>query len=82
MAKGDILCVSVRLQSMYRISDKAFKAIDFNGNEDILPASQVFGPDYDVVKSEAWWVAKWILSKKKITWTDKKQRWFKPYGQN
>lgn len=78
MAKGDVLCVSVRLESMYQISDKAFKARDFNGNEDIIPASQVFGIDYDVVKSEAWWISKWILEKKKITYSVKKTAWFSP----
>ena len=78
MAKGDVLCVSVRLESMYQISDKAFKARDFNGNEDIIPASQVFGIDYDVVKSEAWWISKWILEKKSITYSGKKTAWFSP----
>lgn len=76
MAKGDVLCVSVRLESMDQISDKAYVARDFNGNEDVIPASQVFGIDWDVAKSEAWWISKWILEKKKITYSAKKTAWF------
>jgi hypothetical protein len=71
-----VKCCSVRLQSLIQISDKAFKATDFNGNSDIIPASQVYGPDYDVQKSEAYWIAAWILEKKDITYTGKKVAWF------
>ena len=48
------LCFSVRLESLVRISDKAFKATAFDGSSDIIPASQVFGRDYEVQKSDAW----------------------------
>lgn len=72
-----MLCYSVRLASMERISPLAFKAIDFNGNTDIIPASQVMGRDYDVEKSDAWWISAWILEKKCITYTDKKKATFK-----
>ena len=71
-----ILCASVRLDLMFKISDKAYKACDFNGNEDIIPASMVFGHDYEVQKCEAWWIAVWILEKKHITWSAKKTAWF------
>lgn len=71
-----ILCASVRLDLMVKISDKAYKAYDFNGNEDIIPASMVFGQDYEVQKSEAWWIAEWILEKKSIIWSGKKTAWF------
>ena len=47
------LCYSVRLESLVRISDKAFKATAFDGSQDIIPASQVFGRDYEVMKSDA-----------------------------
>lgn len=45
----------MRLSSLTRISDKAFRATCFDGSTDILPASQVFGVDYDVQKSDAYW---------------------------
>lgn len=55
------LCYSVRLESLVRISDKAFKATAFDGSSDIIPASQVFGRDYDVMKSYSWWISAWIM---------------------
>lgn len=73
-------CYSVRLESIVKISDKAYKVRSYNGAEDIIPASQVYGRDYDVVKSEAYWIAAWILPKKKIQWSDKKEAWFDDKG--
>ncbi len=69
-------CYSVRLESLVNISDKAFKACSFNGSEDIIPKSQVFGRDWDVIKSEAYWIAAWILEKKNIQYSTKKEAWF------
>lgn len=69
-------CFSVRLKSLVPISAKAYVAEDFNGNEDIIPASQVFGQDWDVINSEAWWISEWILQKKKITYSNKKEAMF------
>ena len=74
------LCYSVRLDSLVRISDKAFKATAFDGSSDIIPASQVFGMDYDVQKSNAWWISAWILEKKNIQYSGKKQAWFDENG--
>lgn len=70
-----IKCISVRLESLVSISDKAFKARDFSGNEDIIPKSQVYGQDWDVIKSEAYWISAWVLEKKGII-TGKKFAWF------
>ena len=70
------LCYSVRLESLVRISDKAFKATAFDGSSDIIPASQVFGRDYDVMKSDAYWISAWILGK----YSGKKQAWFDENG--
>ena len=72
------LCYSVRLESLVRISDKAFKA--FDGSSDIIPASQVFGRDYEVMKSDAYWISAWILEKKSIQYSGKKQAWFDENG--
>lgn len=70
------LCYSVRLESLVRISDLAFKARAFDGSEDILPKSQVFGVDHDVQKSDAWWITAWILEKKNLQYSCKKAAWF------
>ena len=71
-----VKCISVRLKSLVRITDKAYKATDFNGNTDIIPASQVYGEDYEVGKSEAYWVSEWILSQKSLTFSWHKERFF------
>lgn len=75
-----IKAFSVRLESLVRISDKAFRATDFNGNSDIIPASQVLCPDYSVQKSDAYWISAWILEKKSITYSTKKEAWFNESG--
>ena len=74
------LCYSVRLESLVRISDKAFKATAFDGTNDIIPASQVFGRDYEEMKSDAYWISAWILGKKNIQYSGKKQAWFDENG--
>ena len=71
-----VRCYSVRLESLDRISDKAFLATAFDGSSDIIPASQVFGQDFEVQKSEAYWISAWILEKKKIQYSAKKSAWF------
>jgi hypothetical protein len=77
-----VKCYSVKLQSLVRITDKAYKAQSFDGSEDIIPASQVFKKDFDVMKSEAYWIAAWILEKKAIQYSHKKAAWFdKDTGQ-
>ena len=75
------LCYSVRLKSLTRISDKAYKAVAFDGSSDVIPASQVFGQDWDVQKSDAYWISAWILSKKSIQYSAKKQAWFDESGK-
>ena len=74
------LCYSVRLESLVRISDRAFKATAFDGSSDIIPASQVFGIDYDVAKSDAYWISAWILEKKSLQYSKQKQAWFDENG--
>jgi hypothetical protein len=72
------LCYSVRLESLTGISDKAYKATCFNGQEDILPKSTVFGFDFEVSISDAYWIAAWVLEKKNIQFSNKKKGWFNP----
>lgn len=71
-----VLCYSVRLQSLTDISEKAIKATAFDGSEAIIPKSQVFGQDYSVSKSEAYWISAWILEHKSIQYSVKKEAWF------
>lgn len=71
-----MLCYSVRLSSLTDISEKAMKATGFDGSEAILPKSQVFGQDYDVSKSEAYWISEWILKQKSLQYSAKKEAWF------
>jgi len=66
----------VRLESLTSISDKCFKATSFDGSEDLIPKSQVMGPDYDVQKSNAYWISAWILEKKNLQYSSKKEAWF------
>lgn len=74
--KSRILCYSVRLRSLYRISQKAYKAVSFDGKEDIIPESQIFGFDFEVSKSDAYWISEWILKQKSIQYSTKKKAWF------
>jgi len=70
------LCYSVRLQSLTSISDKCCKAVGFNGSEALIPKQFVYEQDWDVSKSEAWWISTWILERKNIQYSSKKQAWF------
>lgn len=71
-----VKCLSVRLESLVKISDKAYSARAFDGSESIIPASQVFGHDFDVNKSDAYWISEWILRQKPIQYSHKKEAWF------
>lgn len=71
-----VKCYSVRLKSMTSISPACYKAKGFDGSEALIPASQVYGQDYDVSKSEAWWISAWILEKKSLQYSSKKEAWF------
>jgi hypothetical protein len=69
---------SVRLQSLTSISAKCYKAKAFDGSEALIPKSQVFGKDYDVSKSDAYWISAWILEQKEIQYSTKKEGWYNP----
>lgn len=73
-----IKCYSVRLKSLVSISDQALKATGFDGSGAIIPKSQVFGDDFDVQRSEAYWITAWILERKELTYSTKKVGWFDP----
>lgn len=61
---------------MTLISPNCFKAISFDGSESLIPSSQVFGPDLEVEKSEAFFISAWILDKKNLQYSIKKEAWF------
>ena len=75
-------CYSVRLESLVSISDKCYLATAFDGSEALIPKSQCYGQDYDVFKSEAYWITEWILSKKEIQYSNKKWTNFSKTGKN
>ena len=69
-------CYSVRLSSLTDISEKCYKATAFDGSEALIPKSQVFGQDYSVQKSDAYWISEWILKQKELQYSSKKQATF------
>jgi len=75
-------CYSVRLESLISISTKCYKAISFNGSECLIPKSQVYGQDYEVTKSDSYWITEWILEKKSIQWSNSKWTMFSKDGKN
>lgn len=75
------LCYSVRLKSLELISPICYKAVGFDGSSDLIPAKFVFGRDLDVEKSDAWWIAAWILDRKKLTFSRKKSATFSDDGK-
>lgn len=71
-----VKCYSVRLEEFTQVSPKCYKAVDFNGNSDLIPSSQFFGDDYEVKKSDAYYISAWILEKNNIQYSKNKERWF------
>lgn len=67
-------CISVKLKEFYPISGKCFKAIDYSGREDLIPASQFFGADGDRGE-DSYWISEWILIKKSLQFSRKKSAW-------
>ncbi len=73
-------CYSVRLKTLVSISEKAYKATAFDGSTAIIPKSMTFGEDYDVSKSEAYWIASFVLEKSGLQYSCKKSAWFDERG--
>lgn len=71
-----VKCLSVRLEGLVKISDKAYSAKAFDGSKAIIPASQIFGQDFDISKSDAYWISEWILRQNSIQYSHKKEAWF------
>lgn len=66
--------LSVRLDTMRRISDKCYKATAFDGSSALIPASCVYGVDSER-STEAWWIAEWILLKRSLQFSRQKFMW-------
>lgn len=67
---------------MVSISEKCYKAVAFDGSEALIPKSQVYGQDWDVQKSEAYWISEWILDRISIQCSRKKWTLFTKDGKN
>lgn len=70
----------MRLSSLTQISPKCYKAVAFDGSEALIPSSQFFGQDNSVSKSDAYWISAWILGKKDLQYSAKKEAWFDEKG--
>lgn len=82
MEKRHTLCCSVRVAELKSISEKAVKITCHDGTSDIFPKSGIFGQDFEVQKCEAYWIALWLLEKKNITYSTKKQAWCDGEGRH
>lgn len=71
-------CYSVKLRSMVSISEKCYAATAFDGSEELIPKSQVYGRDYDNSTEEvdAYWITAWILEQKKLQYSKKRHAFF------
>lgn len=78
MKSNNVKCYSVRLLSLEEISAKCLKAIAFDGSSALIPKSLVMGKDYDVKKSDAYWIQSWFLHKSEcnLQFSAGKEAWF------
>lgn len=74
-------CYSVRIKSIKSISEKAYLITAFDGSEAVFPKSAVFGDDYSRSGSQSIWIASWILAKKDLQCSKKKEAWFDSKGK-
>ena len=68
-------CYLVALKELVSISEKCYKATDFNGNTDLIPKSQVYGYHTSMKSTESVYISAWILAQKKLTYS-MKEYWF------
>ncbi|MBR1952433.1 MAG: hypothetical protein IKA32_07650, partial [Lentisphaeria bacterium] len=59
-------CYFVRLAEFKRISPKCYKAVDYAGNEALIPSSQFYGYGDNDSPGENVYLSAWILEKKAI----------------
>lgn len=70
-------CYLVKLQCFEPITPKCYKAVDFSGNEALIPASQVCG----IMQGKAGanvYISAWILERKNLVYSDKNPVYVEP----
>ena len=60
---AQVKCYLVKFKDLISISEKAFKAVAYDGSECILPKSQVVRPGSN---DNDWYVSCWIMDQKEI----------------
>lgn len=75
-------CYLVRLSEFRRISPKCFKAVDFSGHEELIPASQFFGYGDNEKAGESVYLSAWILERKTLQYSEKTPVYLTDDGQN
>lgn len=69
-------CYSVRVESLAEISPKAFRLTAYDGSSCIIPKSAVLAEDFEVEKSQAYYIAAWCMDTRSVQFSKKKVRWF------
>lgn len=70
-------CYLVKLQEFRQITPKCYKAVDFSGHEDLIPASQVYGIMQGKAGANVYLTA-WILERKSLQYSDKSPVFIEP----
>lgn len=71
-----VKCYLVKLAELRAISPKAYLAVCFDDREVVIPRSQVFGVDLSSTKSDAYWIAAWIVEKHGLQHSQKNFGWY------
>ena len=61
-----MICYVVKLKEVQSVSPLAYKVIDYQGNKEIIPKSQMC-----FKRGNEWWCSRWILSKKSLVYSVK-----------
>ena len=70
-------CYLVKLQEFKPITDKCYKAVDFSGHEDLIPASQVCGIMQGKAGADVY-LSAWILERKSLVYSEKNPVYIEP----
>lgn len=70
-------CYLVKLKEFEQITPKCYKAVDFSGNEDLIPASQVCGIMQGKAGADVY-LSAWILERKSLVYSDKNPVFIEP----
>ena len=82
MAKSKMTkCFCIKAKSIVDISAKCLKVSDYNGNEELIPKSQVYGFS-DGGNTQSIWIAAWLVEKRSLNYSTKKEGWFDASGNN